>query len=133
MRWKKLFVAGHSSPVSVSRKLCSKSFCLALSLVGVSTRMRATRSPRPRPFNTLMPVRQVSDFNTDVQLKPVRTYVSLLALWKALGVEFLVNLDQKAPSLRFLRKFWEQYLSYILRGKELRFEFEVVKDSDDAE
>ena len=84
-------------------------------------------------FNTFMAGRQVFDFYTDVQLKPVRTYVSLLALWKALGVEFLVNLDQKAPSLRFLRKFWEQYLSYIFRGKEVRFEFEVVKDSGDAE
>ena len=78
-------------------------------------------------FNTFMAGRQVFDFYTDVQLKPVRTYVSLLSLWKALGVEFLVNLDQTAPSLRFLRKFWEQYLSYIFRGKEIRFEFEVVK------
>jgi hypothetical protein len=61
------------------------------------------------------------------ELKPVRTYVLLSSLWEVFGIEFLVNLDQKAPSLRFLRKFWEQYLSYIFRGKELQFEFEVVK------
>ena len=79
-------------------------------------------------FNTFMAGRQVFDFYTDVQLKPVRCHVSLLGLWKALGIQFLVNLDQKMPSLRFLRKFWEQYLSYIFRGKELQFEFEVVKD-----
>ena len=75
--------------------------------------------------------RQVFDFYTDIQLKPVRTYVSLLGLWKALGIEFLVNLDQKSYKMRFLRKFWEQYLSNIIRGKELQFEFEVVKNAGD--
>lgn len=79
-------------------------------------------------FNTFMAGRQVFDFYTDIQLRPVSTHVSLLNLWKMLGVQFVVNLDQRAPGLRFLRKFWEQYLSNIMRGKELRFEFEVVKD-----
>jgi hypothetical protein len=75
-----------------------------------------------------MPERQVFDFYTDIRLRPVKTYVSLLSLWKALGIEFIVNIDQRFPGMRFLRKFWEHYLSYILRGKELHFEFEVVKD-----
>jgi len=80
-------------------------------------------------FNTFLPGREVFDFYTNVELKPVDCYVSLASLWKALGIEFLVNLDRKSYKMRFLRKFWEQYLSYIFRGKELRFEFEVVKDS----
>jgi len=80
-------------------------------------------------FNTFMPGRQVFDLYTDNQLKPVRARVSLLGLWNALGIEILVNLDQKSYKLRFLRKFWEQYLSYIIRGKELDFEFEVVKNT----
>lgn len=79
-------------------------------------------------FNTFMPGRQVFDFYTDIELKPVYTYVSLLSLWKYLGIELLVNLDQHAAGFRFLRKFWEQYLSYIIRGKELWFEFEVIKN-----
>ncbi|MEO8648690.1 MAG: class I SAM-dependent methyltransferase [Acidobacteriota bacterium] len=78
-------------------------------------------------FNTFIAGRRVFDFYTDIQLKPVRTYVSLLGLWKALGIEFIVNLDQRFYGLRFLRKFWEHYLSYIFRGKELHFEFEVIK------
>ena len=78
-------------------------------------------------FNTFLAGRQVFDFYTDVQLKPVSCHVSLLNLWRLLGVQFIVNLDQKVPKLRFLRKFWEHYLSNIFRGKELRFEFEVVK------
>lgn len=78
-------------------------------------------------FNVFIADRQVFDFYTDVRLRPIKTYVSLLGLWKAVGIELLVNLDQKNPKLRFLRKFWEQYLSMIFRGKELQFEFEVVK------
>ena len=79
-------------------------------------------------FNTFTPERAVFDFYTEIQLKPVQTKVTLLNLWRALGIEFIVNLDQKAAKLRFLRKFWEHYLSNIIRGKELHFEFEVVKE-----
>ena len=78
-------------------------------------------------FNTFLAGRQVFDFYTDVQLKPISCHVSLLNLWRLLGIQFIVNLDQKSPNLRFLRKFWEHYLSNIFRGKELRFEFEVIK------
>lgn len=79
-------------------------------------------------FNVFMPERKVYEFYTEVALKPIKTYVSLAGLWRALGIEFLVNLDQNNPKLRFLRKFWEFYLSYIFRGKELHFEFEVIKE-----
>ena len=78
-------------------------------------------------FNSFIPERRVFDFYTDVKLKPVKTYVSLLNLWRTLGIEFFVNLDQRSPKLRFTRKFWEHYLSFIFRGKELHFEFEVIK------
>ena len=81
-------------------------------------------------FNTFMPERQVFDFYTDVVLKPVKTYCSLANLWRSLGIEWLVNLDQKSEKFRWTRKFWEYYLSYIFRGKELRFEFEVVKNQN---
>lgn len=80
-------------------------------------------------FNTFIAGREVFDFYTDVRLKPVDTYLSFPSLWKIIGIELLVNLDRSAPSMRFFRKFWEQYLSYIFRGKELRFEFEVVKNA----
>jgi ubiquinone/menaquinone biosynthesis C-methylase UbiE len=73
--------------------------------------------------------RQVFDFYSEVKLKIVKTHVSLANLWKSLGFELIVNLDQTFPSMRWTRKFWEHYLSYIFRGKELRFEFEVIKDS----
>jgi SAM-dependent methyltransferase len=78
-------------------------------------------------FTCFMPDRTPFPFYTTVELRPVRTYVSLANLWRALGIEWLTNLDQHSPALRFTRKFWEFYLSNIMRGKELHFEFEVVK------
>jgi ubiquinone/menaquinone biosynthesis C-methylase UbiE len=78
-------------------------------------------------FNCFMQDRQLFPFYTDTWLKPRRIYVSLANLWRAVGIEFLVNLDTRSPKFRFTRRFWEFYLSYIFRGKELQFEFEVVK------
>jgi len=78
-------------------------------------------------FNCFVEDRQLFPFYTDVRLKPIRTYVSLANVWRVIGLEILVNLDQRWPKFRFTRKFWEFYLSTICRGKELRFEFSVVK------
>jgi SAM-dependent methyltransferase len=80
-------------------------------------------------FNCFIDERQLFPFYTDVRLRPIRVYVSLANLWRVLGLELLVNLDQRWPGFRFTRKFWEFYLSTIFRGKELQFEFEVVKAS----
>ena len=78
-------------------------------------------------FNCFIEERQLFPFYTDVKLKPIRTYVSLANLWRALGIQAIVNLDQRWPALRFTRKFWEFYLCNVIRGKELHFEFEVTK------
>ena len=78
-------------------------------------------------FTCFMPDRTPFPFYTTVELRPVRTYVSLANLWRVMGFEWITNLDQRWPALRFTRKFWEFYLSNIFRGKELHFEFEVVK------
>ena len=47
--------------------------------------------------------------------------VELLRVWRALGFQFLINRS------RALRKFWEQYLSFVIRGKTVEWELEVVK------
>ncbi len=83
-------------------------------------------------FNTFVPEKREFKFYTNVDLKPVKIEVTLLNLWRALGIEFLVNLDNRAPRFRFIRKFWEHYLCPIVRGKELRFEFEVIKGDRSA-
>lgn len=78
-------------------------------------------------FRNLTDERAVFPFYTDVRFRQLRTRVTLLNLWKLTGLELLINLDQRFPSLRFIRKFWEQYLNAIARGKEIHVELEVVK------
>lgn len=78
-------------------------------------------------FNCFTPDQTPFPFYTNVELKPRHSYVTLANLWRMLGLQFVVNLDQHWPAFRFTRKFWEFYLSTIFRGKELHFEFEVIK------
>jgi SAM-dependent methyltransferase len=78
-------------------------------------------------FRNLTDERAVFPFYTDVRFRQLGARMTLLNLWKLTGLEFLINLDDRFPSLRFIRKFWEQYLNAIMRGKEIHFELEVVK------
>ena len=81
-------------------------------------------------FNNLIEGREVFTFYSDARFRQRRVYVTVLNLWKRFGLEFLINLDNRFPRMRFLRKFWEQYLNGIVRGKEIQFELEVVKAAD---
>ena len=49
-----------------------------------------------------------------------RVYVKLLALWRYLGFEFLVN------HFEHFRRFWEYYLCYVIRGKVIEWELRRV-------
>lgn len=48
--------------------------------------------------------------------------VRLLALWRYLGFEILVN------SIPRFRRFWEHYLCFVVRGKAIEFELVSVKN-----
>jgi SAM-dependent methyltransferase len=58
---------------------------------------------------------------TDARLKERRLRIKLLRVWRILGLELLVN------RARWFRRFWEYYLSFVIRGKVMEFTFEVVK------
>ena len=60
-------------------------------------------------------------YYTKAKFREKKVYVKLLALWRYLGFEFLINLSPR------LRRNWEYYLCYIVRGKVMEFEFEVLK------
>ena len=60
-------------------------------------------------------------YYSKVRLREISVRVKLLAFWRWLGFEFLVN---RFPRYR---KFWEHYLCYVVRGKIMDFEFEVLK------
>jgi SAM-dependent methyltransferase len=78
-------------------------------------------------FRNLTDERAVFHFYTDVRFRQRRVRVTLVNLWKLTGLEFFINLDYRFPRLRFIRRFWEQYLNAVMRGKELYFELEVLK------
>jgi SAM-dependent methyltransferase len=62
-------------------------------------------------------------YYSSARFREISTRVKLLAFWRYLGFEFLIN-----RSLRF-RRFWEFYLCYLVRGKVVEWQLEAVKDS----
>jgi SAM-dependent methyltransferase len=61
------------------------------------------------------------DYYSKARFRELRVYVKLLMLWRYLGFELLVNAWPR------FRLFWEHYLCYMVRGKFIEFNFEVVK------
>ncbi len=56
-----------------------------------------------------------------VRFEEISTRVKLLALWRWLGFELLVNAFPR------YRRFWEYYLCYIVRGKVIEWRLRVKK------
>jgi SAM-dependent methyltransferase len=59
------------------------------------------------------------------RFREISTKLKLLALWRYLGFELLVN------QFRWFRRFWEFYLCYLVRGKVIEWQLEAVKDPSD--
>jgi len=68
-----------------------------------------------------------TNYYTAARFRTKSKHVELASVWKRLGVQYLVNLDNRLPTLRFIRKLWEQHLCYVMRGKQLTFVLETVK------
>lgn len=60
-------------------------------------------------------------YYSSARFREISVRVKLLALWRYLGFELLVN---RLP--RF-RRFWEYYLCYVIRGKVIEWELEASK------
>lgn len=70
----------------------------------------------------------LSDYYTRAaRFEVVSIQVTLLSLWRKLGFQWLVNLSDRHASLRGLRRFWEEYLCFVIRAKEMRAVLRVVK------
>ncbi len=78
-------------------------------------------------FNYFEPSYHTNHY-TQARFKIIRKELEMASIWKILGMQFLINLDNRFPGLRFVRKFWEQHLCFLFRGKQLTFTLEVVKD-----
>ncbi len=58
---------------------------------------------------------------TRLELRERALHMELARAWKWLGVQWLVN------HFVWFRRFWEMYLCFLVRGKQMEFTFEVVK------
>ncbi|MGH9447478.1 MAG: class I SAM-dependent methyltransferase [Terriglobia bacterium] len=58
---------------------------------------------------------------TRLELREIYFHVELARLWKCTGFQWLVN------RFECFRRFWEQYLCFVIRAKQMEFAFEVVK------
>jgi hypothetical protein len=56
-----------------------------------------------------------------VRFDEISCRVKLLALWRWLGFQALVNAFPR------FRRFWEYYLCYVVRGKVIEWRLRVVK------
>jgi SAM-dependent methyltransferase len=60
-------------------------------------------------------------YYSGIRLREKKVRLRLLALWRYMGFELLVNAFPR------FRRFWEHYLCFVVRGKVMEFEFEVLK------
>lgn len=60
-------------------------------------------------------------YYSSARFREISTHVKLLAFWRYLGFELLVNAFPR------FRRFWEHYLCYVVRGKAIEFELEILK------
>ena len=68
-----------------------------------------------------------SAYYTGARYRVVALQLSMPRLWRRLGIEYLLNLENRHRAFRFARKFWEEYLAFVVRGKEMRAVLEVIK------
>jgi SAM-dependent methyltransferase len=79
-----------------------------------------------RSFNFFL-AGHASSYYSTARFEIVSSRVKLLKLYKWLGLEFLVNLEDVYARCRFLRTFWEQYLCFVIRGKVMTIRLKAVK------
>jgi hypothetical protein len=51
----------------------------------------------------------------------------MLKFWRVLGVEWLINAINIHPRWRIFRRFWEEYLAFVMRGREIQAVLEIMK------
>ena len=60
-------------------------------------------------------------YYSNVRFEEILVHVKLLALWRWLGFQFLVNTFPR------YRRFWEHYLCYVVRGKVIEWRLRAIK------
>lgn len=66
-------------------------------------------------------------FDTASAYKIVRLHVRMQRLWRYLGIEYSINLSIRHRPMRFIRKYWEAYLSFLMRASTVNATLQVIK------
>jgi SAM-dependent methyltransferase len=66
-------------------------------------------------------------YASSAKFRIISVRVTMLNLWRSLGIEFLINAVNIHPRWRIFRKFWEEYLAFMMRGREIQAILETVK------
>jgi SAM-dependent methyltransferase len=68
-----------------------------------------------------------SSYYSTASFETEHIHIDMARLWRALGVERLINSSLQHDSLRSIRKFWEGYLSLIVRAGAMTFVLRAIK------
>jgi len=63
------------------------------------------------------------------RFRVLSVHLSMLRFWRLCGIEWLVNAVNRHRRWRIFRKVWEEYLSFLMRAREIRAVLEVIKKS----
>jgi len=66
-------------------------------------------------------------YASTAKFRIVSVRITMLNLWRLVGMEWLINAVNHHPRWRFFRKFWEEYLAFIFRAREIQATLESVK------
>ncbi|MBI1746603.1 MAG: class I SAM-dependent methyltransferase [Acidobacteria bacterium] len=53
--------------------------------------------------------------------------IDMARIWRSLGIQFMLNGSIRYESLRFIRKFWENYLCLLVRAQAMTFVLRALK------
>ncbi len=68
-----------------------------------------------------------SSYYSTARFRVESIQIDMMRLWRALGIEALLNYSLRHDSLRSVRKFWEGYLSSIFRAGAMTFVLRTLK------
>ena len=68
-----------------------------------------------------------SSYYSTARFETEQIHIDMARLWRVLGIELLINYSLRHDSFRSIRKFWEGYLSLIIRAGAMTFVLRAIK------
>jgi hypothetical protein len=68
-----------------------------------------------------------SSYYSTARFKTEQINIDMAKFWRALGFQRLINVSLQHESLRSITKFWEGYLSLIVRAGAMTFVLRAIK------